>query len=322
MKDIGGYFELEQLINKEHYKDLIRLNSGRNSLLYLVKVLNIKKLHIPFFICDSVPIILEKNKCNYEFYRIDKNFKPLFKPELKEHEYVFIVNFYGQITNSNMRRYKKEYRNIIIDNSQAFFQLPVKNVNTIYTCRKFFGVPDGAYLSSDVPVKLNLETDKSAGRLKHILGRYEGNASEFYSDYQTNEQKFYSFKLKKMSKLTQNILGAIDYPCVVKKRNENFKYLHSIFSAENKLNISIPNGPFAYPFYSESAELIRDELKKKNIYIPTLWPNVLKTCDIKSNEYKFSNYILPLPCDQRYNIKDMSNIAESIKNAIENSGQK
>lgn len=44
MKEIGGYFGLEELINNEYYKDLIPLNNGRNSLLYLLKAKNIKKL--------------------------------------------------------------------------------------------------------------------------------------------------------------------------------------------------------------------------------------------------------------------------------------
>lgn len=36
MKEIGGYFELEQLISNEYYKDLVPLNNGRNALLYLL----------------------------------------------------------------------------------------------------------------------------------------------------------------------------------------------------------------------------------------------------------------------------------------------
>lgn len=37
MDEIGGYFQLEQLISNEYYNNLISLNTGRNALLYLLK---------------------------------------------------------------------------------------------------------------------------------------------------------------------------------------------------------------------------------------------------------------------------------------------
>ena len=42
MEEIGGYFELEELIKNEYYKNLIALNTGRNALYYVLKARNIK----------------------------------------------------------------------------------------------------------------------------------------------------------------------------------------------------------------------------------------------------------------------------------------
>ena len=44
MKEIGGYFGLEQLVSNEYYKDLVSLHNGRNALLHLLKVRGIKKI--------------------------------------------------------------------------------------------------------------------------------------------------------------------------------------------------------------------------------------------------------------------------------------
>lgn len=41
---------------------------------------------------------------------------------MKKDEYVYIVNYYGQFNNFQLSKYKKEYKNIIIDNVQAFFK--------------------------------------------------------------------------------------------------------------------------------------------------------------------------------------------------------
>lgn len=58
MEEIGGYFELEELIKNEYYKNLIALNTGRNALYYVLKALNIKKLYIPYYLCDSISNML------------------------------------------------------------------------------------------------------------------------------------------------------------------------------------------------------------------------------------------------------------------------
>lgn len=61
-------------------------------------------------------------------------------------DWVYLINFYGQYSRDEIVSYAKEYKNLIVDNVQAFYTKPIEGVDTIYTCRKFFGVPDGGYL--------------------------------------------------------------------------------------------------------------------------------------------------------------------------------
>ena len=42
MKEIGGYFELDQLVKKPYHNNMIKLNTGRNALVYLVKSKNMQ----------------------------------------------------------------------------------------------------------------------------------------------------------------------------------------------------------------------------------------------------------------------------------------
>ena len=312
MKEIGGYFGLEELINNPYYKNMIEINTGRNALIYLVKARNIERIYLPYYLCDSVSNVLDINSIKYSFYNIDKNFMPIFEQDLLENEFIYIVNYYGQITNNIIEILKEKYKNIIIDNTHAFFQEPIESVDTIYSCRKFFGVPDGAYLSTKSILEEELETDVSNDRMCHILGRYEGKASDYYKVFQENDVGFKELKLKKMSRLTKNILGAIDYEKVKNIRNENYNYLHKKLGYKNKLKIKDTEASFAYPFYIENGIVIRKELAKKNIYIPTLWPNVLINNYEGSVEYDYTANILPLPCDQRYGIGDMDIVVEQL----------
>ncbi len=316
MKEIGGYFGLDQFIENEYHKDLIALNTGRNALLYLVKAKKIRKLYIPYYLCNSVSDVLKKYEHDFEYYNIDAEFNPIFEKKLCKGEYLYTVNYYGQLTSYKLLSLKYKYKNIILDNTHAFFQKPIDGIDTIYSCRKFFGVPDGAYLSSDYILDEEFEVDISKDRMIHILGRFEGTASDYYSSFKENDKSFKMESLKQMSKLTKNILGAIDYDKVQRTRDKNYAYLESKLSKINKLKLITPEGAFAYPFYVENGVEVRKKLAEKKIYIPTLWPNVLKDNIEGSIEHDYAANILPLPCDQRYGKDDMKYIVEEMYKCI------
>ena len=253
---------------------------------------------------------------DFECYNIDSNFMPIFNRMIDKNEYLYIVNYFGQLNKTRVVYLKQKYCQIILDNAHAFFQKPISGIDTIYTCRKFFGVPDGAYLSTEVKIKNDLEIDISKDRMAHVLGRYEGMASDYYKKFQNSDESFKNEPLKYMSNLTHNILGAIDYERVRQIRNENYAYLESKLGSYNKLHLITPNGAFAYPFYMENGIEIRKALAKKKIYIPTLWPNVINEMLQDTLEYNYAANILPLPCDQRYIVEDMVKMVEEIEKCI------
>lgn len=311
MKEIGGYLEFERFYGlNEWYKDKIKLNTARNAFLYLAKAKAIKKVYLPYFLCDSLCEACKKENIEVEFYHVNRKFEPDFNRIMNSEEYLYIVNYYGQITNDQIIQYKENYHNIVIDNVQAFFQSPVTDVDTIYSCRKFFGVPDGAYLSTNLEY-IELECDISYDKVQHLIGRLEMSASVFYSDFKKSEKTFEKAEIKGMSEFSRNILNVIDYVFVKSRREENWCYLHSMLKDFNGLHLKNSEGPYMYPFYSEKASEIRKKLVEKKIYIPTLWPNVLDLmgCDLEKD---YALNILPLSCDQRYRADDMKRLAEEV----------
>ena len=109
------------------------------------------------------------------------------------------------------------------------FQKPLKGIDTLYSCRKFWGVSDGAYLSTDASLTENKTVDYSAERMKHILGRYEHNAGTYYKDMLENAAKYDGMELRQMSKLTQNLLKAVDYDRAKKKRKKTTGFSENCF---------------------------------------------------------------------------------------------
>ena len=315
MKEIGGYLELDNYSMPIIHKNAIALNLGRNCLAYIIKTKNIRKIYVPKFLCSSVSDVCLNNNTEVSFYNIDISFLPT-DLIVCENEWVYVVNYYGQLNNDKLDLLKRKYENIIVDNVQAYFQKPLPDTDTIYTCRKFFGVPDGAFLYTDRKYEKQLETDLSIDRMTCILGRYEANASEYYNNYTNNEELYNELPMRYMSKLTTNLLHAIDYDFVKQRRTDNFAFLHERFKGINKLDLIVPEGAFMYPLYIENGAEIRKKLQAEKIYIPTLWPDVFELCDENDSEYDMAKNILPLPVDQRYDLEDMKYVTGTIEALI------
>lgn len=311
MKEIGGYIELDTCRHAMLHEDAILLNCGRNALAYLLETKGIKKLYLPYFLCDSVANVCKKYGVEVAFYHIGENWLPK-DLVIDGDAWLYIVNFYGQITREDLARLAEVHNNVIIDNAQAYFDAPLANVDTLYTCRKFFGVSDGAILYTNSKLERSLEIDESFNRIHYVLGRYERTASEFYEEAARNNDIFDNEPIKEMSRLTKNLLRSIDYEYVKQVRTNNFAYLHEKLREVNKLNIRLIEGAFMYPLLIDDGMKIRKQLQQMKIYIPTLWPNVLEECKPDTLEYKFAAEILPIPVDQRYGFKDMEHLVNVI----------
>lgn len=313
LREIGGYIELDTYHLPMLHEEAIALNCGRNALAYVLKAKRIKRLKIPYFLCDSVNDVCQREHVSVSYYNIGMDFRPI-DVYLAEDEWLYLVNYYGQLSNDDIQVYYDEYKKVIVDQAQSYFQMPIEGVDTIYTCRKWFGVADGAFLYTDTVLLEELPTDESYKRMGFLLGRYERTASEFYKDYSENNQFFVNEQIKRMSKLTNNLLHGIDYTAVEKRRNENFYVLHDKLKDINQLIIQPTS--FMYPLMVEDGNRIRKAMQQQKIYIPTLWPSVFDITDKDDNAYKMADNILPLPIDQRYTLEDMEYMTELVLSCI------
>jgi len=316
MREYGGYIEIDKYSLPMLHGDAIELNCGRNCLAYLIQSYSIKKIVLPYFLCDSVKNLCIRYDVEVRYYHINDEFEPI-DISLFDDEWLYIVNYYGQLDKEKILIFKEKYVRIILDNAQDYFQMPIKSIDTLYTCRKYFGVPDGAFLYTDSLIDEDLPLDESFDRMRFLFGRFERTASEFYSEYSANNRLFASEPIKKMSRLTDNLLHAINYDYVKKQRTDNFNLYFDIFRNINKLNLCRVEGAFAYPLFVKNGFEIRDKLQKLKIYIPMLWPNVMNDVEVDSLEYNMAKNILPLPCDQRYVTNDIEHIIQEVIKCID-----
>lgn len=308
--EIGGYLEIEKFGKTPLHGEAVKLSSARNGMAYLIRAKKIDEIYLPYYLCDSVVSVCEKHKVKVHFYNIDKNFLPLL--DGVKDKWVYVVNYYGQL-NKNYIKFLSKTNRIILDNVQAYFEKPIPGIDTIYSCRKFFGVPDGGFLYTDAKVSGDLPESNSYLGLTHLFGRYEKTANEFFATFRENEERIDGLPLSKMSKTTFNLLSGIDYNRAKAKRTANFNYLFKVLQSKNQLNLKKVKGAFCYPFLVDDGEALRQKLIAEKIYVPTLWPNVLVNHASQRQELNFAKNLLPLPCDQRYNKDDMKKIISIIK---------
>ncbi len=313
MDAIGGYFSLEFPLLEEYHKEALRLNTGRNCLEYILRARKYDKVYIPYYTCDVLLEPFKKLNIPYEFYHIDIHLEICDWIALKENEALLYTNYFGL-----KQRYVEQLAEIygsslIVDNTQAFYAKPLDGIDTFYTCRKFFGVADGAYLYTDKLIEEAFEQDESYDKMAHLLKRIDLSAEQGYVDFRRADDGLDNNPIRTMSRLTHRIMQSIDYQKAFKIRRENYQYLHDALGSKNDLKLSLDASaaPLVYPFKSPVKSL-RETLIDNKIFVARYWPNVPDWTKEDNIEYQLAFQIQPLPIDQRYGVKDMKRIIDII----------
>lgn len=319
-REIGGYLELERFGGSMFHEGDVALNCGRACLEYLIELRSVERIWLPDYLCSSVPALCARCGVEVSTYRVTADFLPAYDFEVGLGEWLYLVDYFGQLDSEAVRTaLEVSDGRLVVDESQGFFREPWVCADTLWTCRKWFGVADGAFLHTCDGARLDhdLPRCESFDKMGFVLGRFERPAGEFFAESKANNTRFVDEPMAAMSSLTENLLRAIDYEAVAEARRSNWDMLDVALRGLNLLGGLVkPDVPFMYPLLVEDAGDIRARLAEEGIFIPSLWPNVLEECDLSDWAFKYSRDILPLPVDQRYGADDMVRVAEEVKHCI------
>ncbi|MBD5356428.1 MAG: hypothetical protein HDR88_05415 [Bacteroides sp.] len=321
MKEIGGYFELElPLPDFSQIPEGVMVNSGRHALEYILRSFggSVRRVWLPYYTCDVVLQPIKRLGLDYMFYHVNENLELAEYPELTDGDYIIVNNYFG-IKDKYISEMAHRYgERLIVDNAQAWYCKPSHKVNYIYSPRKFFGLPDGGIAIGTFNYSTTLPKGYSASRCSHLLRRIDEGAAAGYDNFRANSMTLHEEPLTRMSHLTSRLLATIDFERVKNKRRLNFEILQESLVKTNQLIIP-PINEFAcamvYPYMTSNPSL-RSKLIANKIFVATYWPNVLNWCNPTSMEYRFSEEMIPLPIDQRYDQKDIKSIIHVINKFI------
>lgn len=325
MKEYGGFLPLELNINKEHYSEeefpVLKVNSGRTAIYCALKALSPQFIYVPHYICDTVYDVIERLNIPMKKYFISEQLKPQIS--IEDEGCILVVNYFGML-DSYIQELAQTWKNIIVDNTQAFFSKPIirKGIYNVYSCRKFIGVSDGAYLIAEEikSTDYHLKTEYSGEYSEHLMVSYEKGTNCVYSQNIWNESRLKD-NLSYMSPLTRAILSGVNYENIIRARTYNWRFLQAKLGEINLLSGLTENivPGYAYPFLV--SESIREKLIDRKVYVSCLWKELLKEEYEGTNEYFFSKYLIPLPIDQRYGRDDMEELCKIVLRTLEYSDE-
>ena len=209
---------------------------ARNALKYAVVKFDIKKMHIPYYLCDVIRHTLISAGCKPKFYHIDDNFFPAY--EFSKNDYILYPNYWG-VCAKNVEELVKTYPNLIVDNAHAYYDEP--NGFVCFNAGHKFGFKESyLWLKEDIL--------SQGGRDVFTISKYDG-AEERRKIFLALHRKY-----KNINKLSLDLNSTpFCYPCLtssiqeadnlVKNLKEEGKTVYRYWSP-------LPESFLEYKFYS------------------------------------------------------------------------
>ncbi len=306
--EIGGYFGLDLPNYGDLYPDAIRFQSARAAIRAVLECNGITRVMMPAYICESIIKSAIDAGVEVETYDLDELLYPKNLPRVLPDKCVILyVNYFG-LCQQNINRLLEVIPSdrLIIDNSQALFASHGDVLATIYSPRKFVGLPDGGLLVASPLLKITPPVNEDLGsieRMRYLFIRMAYSAQEGYADFQQARNSLQDTLPLAMSRLTRRLMKSIRWDQVSQRRKENYSVIAEMMDGINDMHwrLGKEQVPLCYPFTLRGYDMteIKSEFAAQNIFIATYWPDALPRIKGGSLEAALLKETLFLPIDQR-----------------------
>ncbi|WP_097014656.1 DegT/DnrJ/EryC1/StrS aminotransferase family protein [Anaerocolumna aminovalerica] len=328
------------------FGNTVLTTSGRGAISLLLQEVNprFKSVLLPAYICDSLILPFRKNGYQCSFYDINKDLSPITETIRENREVgIFLhMGYFGFSTNNNLmeviREFKRNSAIIIEDVTQTLFsdfKRYEENDYYVASVRKWMGLPSGGLLASPVrEIKGTLPEDKSFASIRKeallLKAEYIHKKDELLKKQYLNlfshgerilSEEPYPYRIDSLS---NNIMNGTDVNKLVEIRKNNYQILKKGLNGIEFIepvfqNVPGNTCPMFYPVYlNNNRDQIREKLSSRKIYCPIHWS---RPKQISVNSFKnignIYNRILSIPCDQRYDWRDMDRVI-SVLGELEN----
>ncbi len=321
-RTIGGYFPLERGTSEgSHWLELaIGYQSARSALAAVIAARRPRIVWVPNFVCGVVNDTLRSTGVETRRYALTELWGVPQEVTLGSDDCLLCVDYYG-INGTSINRAIDRYGvdRVLVDAAQSLFHLHRPGGTTIYSPRKFLGVPDGGLVRTTLALRSSSEADESesVARCQHLLYRLAGSVEKGFKKFQEAEATLSGCAPVGMSGLTRALLCTIDLQSIARRRIENYQCLAEALRRLDleTVPLAVDEVPLCCPVRVDEAAALRLALAARAIFTPTYWPEaVIPESDSVASTLR--DRTLNLPCDQRYTSDDMQYMVDVLQESI------
>jgi hypothetical protein len=325
---IGGYFGLEDPAQDRHAEmpGALRFCSARAAFLALLRAGRPGKVWLPWFVCDAMPDTANQAGVQVARYRIEPDGSIDSTLDIARDDWLLCLNQFGMRSaqvHEALARFPAGQ--VIVDQAQAWFTPPADCLGTLYSPRKFAGLPDGGLLHTALPIRVSAGNDHASRlRMKHMQMRMDGQLEQGLAAFRESELSLAREAMPGMSEVTAALLDRIDFVAHEARRRANFQFLALHLQSLNALDwkAEANDAPLCYPLLLREGGKIREGLARRGIFCPVLWPEVAAREHPNSGwERRLARDVICLPVDHRYEPADMQRIVAALRGLIAERGQ-
>lgn len=332
----------EQVINE--IKNAVFTASGRSALSLIIKSLDleINKVLLPAYTCQHIVEPFAWTGYEVDFYDINLDLSVCLDSLAKGIDgrpgCIVIQSYYGFNTCKEAQE--------LLGSAQVNGCLIIEDVThnllsswhpsyqeadyQFCSLRKWTGLTDGGYAVAksgrmlgrpEIEMKGFVSSRYKAqiAKRKYVeIGdfRYKRAYLRLFAEAENmldNDVSIYAMSHKAFELFTQ-----VDFAMIAKRRCGNYSHLLNNIDAGVVVPIfkELEDGtcPIMFPVYVRTGrEKLRQWLIENRIYCPVHWPAPIQlTPDARSSSKSIYNHIMSIPCDQRYDIKDLCRIVDVI----------
>lgn len=310
---IGGYIGLELPHGATAPQGALAFDLGRHALEAILHARAPRRLLAPRYTCGVLAPAISRSGVPVVLYDLDQELDPVLPAGAPAAgDTLLFTNYFG-LKQATVDRLAGSVPHLIVDNAQAYYGAIPQGADGFNSCRKFFGVADGAFAVCGAIASVQPPPAPSSGRYDHLVAAVDRGTEAAFPLSQLHEKQLAGAPLRGMSTLTRALMGCMDHSRVREARCRNRDRLHAALKGRNRLPLDPASAevPMVYPFLSDDAGL-RDRLNAARIYTARYWPDLLAPLSSTDGARPFAERVVYLPVDQRYGDREMDRVLETV----------
>jgi len=330
------------------YGRQILLTSGRAALKLVVRSLKLGRrdeVLLPSYLCKDILKPFREEGVRITFYKVEDTLNvdvdDVESRISKNTKALLFIHYFGFPQPATERIASLSSQSgifLIEDLVQSFLTnlrgKPLGSAGdvTVSSYRKWMPIPDGALLginnagfsvlsarNSSREAQLYVKKRIAALKLKGKYFSKSGLPKRVFEEAFAAADEFLGTTPVRISDYSRRMLRRFDFEAIIAKRRENFE---RFLRATSRLKIVRPIYkdlpadvcPLGFPILTRDRNVVKRMLIKNQIYPPIHWrlPTELDRQDFPV-PWRVSNNILTLPIDQRYDVRDMDFLADTLR---------